>query len=119
MNLQSRPTERSQLCLCRARNAVLVRLPFGVPAFLDAFCGGWITYNDKFLIINIIFRKIKILIMKFSKISKHLEDFMKTSMYFFIEIPGYKNSYPYPDIYPGIYYPGNTWVRVRSWLQWI
>ena len=40
MNLQSRPTERSQLCLCRAGNAVLVRLPFGVPAFLDAFCGG-------------------------------------------------------------------------------
>ena len=40
MNLQSRPTERSQLCLCRAGNAVLVRLLFGVPAFLDAFCGG-------------------------------------------------------------------------------
>ena len=40
MNLQSRPTERSQLCLCRAGNAVLVRLPIGVPAFLDAFCGG-------------------------------------------------------------------------------
>lgn len=34
----------------------------------------------------------KIFIMKISKISKHLEDF--------IEIPGYKNSYPYPDIYP-------------------
>ena len=40
VNIQSRPTERSQMCLCRAGNAVLVRLPFIVLAFLDAFCGG-------------------------------------------------------------------------------
>ena len=55
MNLQSRPTERSQLCLCRAGNAVLVRLPFGVPAFLDAFCGGifcvMTSSNDKLLVL--------------------------------------------------------------------